>query len=198
MVLLISCTKEKEPNPVIVQNPNYLLSPECKQWTMFQPGSYWVYRNETMHTADCTFYKHGLYYNKENYYNGYHEYNWFYVNSKMFIQFSLAGGENGNALTVRLPKFQEMVALTQKSLVDSVTRESVPGIYTYTLVEKLPFYTLNGNHYTNVIHTRSRYQNSDKYGYDFYWARNIGIIYFKKNYDLHDTAWSLTRWNVNQ
>ena len=198
LLLLISCKKGEDPNPVIVQNPNYLLSPECKQWTMFQPGSYWVYRNEKTQSADCTFYKHGLYYNKENYYNGFHEYNWYFVSSKMFIQFSLAGGENGNALTVRLPKFQEMIALTQKSLLDSVVCDSVPGIYTYTLVEKLLIYRLNGNKYTNVIHTRCRLQNSDKYAYDFYWAKNIGIIYFKKKYDLQDTAWSLTRWHVNQ
>ncbi|MEI7897127.1 MAG: hypothetical protein WCJ26_08830 [bacterium] len=198
LVLLISCKKSEEPNPVIVQNPNYLLSIECKKWTMFQPGSYWVYLNEKTQSSDCTYYKHGLYYNKENYYNGIHEYNWFFVNSNMFIKFSLAGGENGNSLTVDLPKFQNLIALTQKSLADSVTCDSVPGIYTYTLVEKLPFFTLNGNNYTNVVHTKCRYQKSDKYAYDFYWAKNIGIIYFKKNYELHDTAWSLARWYVNQ
>ena len=198
LVLLMSCKKSEEPNPVIVQNTNYLLSPECKQWTMFQPGSYWVYLNEKTQSSDCTYYKHGLYYNKENYYNGIHEYNWFFVNSNMFIKFSLAGGNYGNTLTVSIPNSQNLIALTQKSLADSVTRDSVPGIYTYTLVEKLPFFTLNGNKYTNVVHTKSSLQNSDNDVYDFYWAKNIGIIYFKKKYDLHDTAWSLTRWYVNQ
>jgi hypothetical protein len=198
MVLLMSCKKEVEPNPIILQDPGYLLSPECIKWTMFRPGSYWVYLNEKTQSSDCTYYKHGLYYNKENFYNGIHEYNWFFVNSNMFIKFDLAGGDNGNVLTVGLPEFQDLIALTQKSLVDSVTCDSVPGIYTYTLVEKLPFFTLNGNSYTNVVHTKSRLQNSDKYSYDFYWAKNIGIIYFKKNHDLHDTAWSLTRWHVNQ
>jgi hypothetical protein len=198
LILLMSCKKDADPDPVIIQIPGYLLSAECKQWTMFLPGSYWVYRNETTQGIDCTFYKHGLYYNKDSYYNGFHEYNWFFVNSRMFIKFSLAGGEHGNELTVHLPKFQKMVALTQKSLVDSVIRDSVKGIYTYTLVEKLPVFTLNGNSFTNVVHTKSRYQNSDEYSYDFYWAKNIGIIYFKKSYDLHDTAWSLTRWDVNQ
>jgi hypothetical protein len=91
-----------------------------------------------------------------------------------------------------------MIALTQKSLVDSITHDSVPGSYTYILVEKLPFFYLNGKNYTNVVHTKCRYQYSGKYAYDFYWAKNIGIIYFKKKFDLQDTAWSLTRWHVNQ
>ncbi len=198
VILITACKKGEEPQPVIEQNPNWLLSPECKAWTMFQPGSYWVYLNETAHVADCTYYKHGLYYNKENYTDGIHEYNWFFVNSRNFTKFSLAGGINGNTLTVTGPKFQRLIALTQRSLSDSVNHDSVPDIYTYTLVEKFPSISLNGHDFTNVIHTKCNYQNTNLYVYDFYWARNIGIIYFKKSYNYQDTIWSLTRWHANQ
>jgi len=198
LILLISCKKKEEPKPVIEQNPGYLLSPECKAWTMFQPGSYWVYLNETKQALDCTYYKHGLYYDKENFTDGIHEFNWFFVNSKIFIKFSLAGGKNGNTLKVTVPKLQGLIALTQKSVEDSVNHDSVPNTFTYTLVEKLPSITLNGNLFTNVIHTKCRYDNMDRFVYDFYWARNIGIVYFKKRDDYHDTTWTLTRWHVYQ
>lgn len=198
MILLLSCNKNEEPKPVVEQNPGYLLSTECKAWTMFQPGSYWVYFNETKQALDCTSYKHGLYYNKENYTDGIHECNWFFVNSNIFIKFSLAGGKNGNILTVVLPHWPNLIALTQKSLEDSVEHDTVPDIYTYTLVEKLSSVTLNGNTFTNVIHTKCSYNNMDRFVYDFYWVRNVGIVYFKKRNDYQDTIWTLTHWQVYQ
>ena len=199
ILLLIGCKKDNEPVPVIIQNPGYLISPECKAWTMFQPGTYWVYLNEKTQVSDCTYYKHGLYFNKTKYSDGFHEYNWFFVNSKVFTKFSLQGGKSGNNLTVTLasnPYYQ--IALTQKSLEDSITHDSVPGLCTYTLVEKIPSYSLDGNNFTNVIHTKSRYQNSDVLFYEYYWARNIGIIYFRKGDLSSDTTWSLARWSVYQ
>jgi hypothetical protein len=44
--IIFSCKKEDH---------NHYVSQEFKEWTIFKPGSYWVYKNETTNVTDSIY-----------------------------------------------------------------------------------------------------------------------------------------------
>jgi hypothetical protein len=79
------------------------------------------------------------------------------------------------------------------------TGTAVPGSDTTLHVfAKIDTLILNNNKFINVIHTRNIGGDKLGYYYDYYFAKNIGLIKFSVSTAQYDTTWSLMRWHTNQ
>jgi len=190
--------------PEHVPGPLYSIPDEFKAWTMFNPGSYWLYLNEKTQEIDCTSVKHGPYYKEELCYNcPVVQYMWYYTKSSFLMKFDAVGGKDGNATLTLTTNKGEGLALTQRTINAPEDSDSTYyGCYTYRFIAKTDTFSLNGNQFNNVYHTRLEwtgcYAQTDHMTYDFFWARGIGLISLKKTYDNQDTTWSLVRWKAIQ
>ena len=201
-ILAFLCSCVKPTNSLIQPGPMQNIPEEFRAWTMFQPGSYWIYLNEKTGIADTTSVKHGPYYHKTIFSNAPPvEYMWFYTRGSLLTRYDVEGGQNGNAtLNLWLQTGGEVLALTYKTLVDPDHADTTTYYLSYWFVEKSPEMTINNNHFQNVYHTRlsrqySYYQTQNTV-YDFYFARGIGLICLKKADANTDTTWSIVRWNT--
>jgi hypothetical protein len=79
------------------------------------------------------------------------------------------------------------------------TGTALPGSDTTLHVfGKIDTLILNNNKFINVIHTRNMGIYKSGYHYDYYFAKNIGLIKFSVSTVQYDTTWSLMRWHTNQ
>jgi hypothetical protein len=201
-VVLTACTKAPYP-PDFVPGPAYNIPAEFKAWTIFNHGSWWVYKNERTGVTDTTTNRHGPFYHKELCGNcPVIEYMWFYLNGTVVTMYDVQGGENENAiLRIRRENGSAVPALTNKTLTDPAHTDSSYGVQ-YQFVEQIDAMTLNGNILSNVYHTRfelqSYYGNPPFRSYEFYFARGIGLVMLKKIYTSTDTTWSLVDWHTEQ
>jgi hypothetical protein len=164
-----------------------------------------VYKNEKTNVADTTKLTHGPFYNKELCGNcPVIEYMWFYLRGPVVVMYNVQGGRNENAcLRLKRDDGSEFLAFTNKTLTDSAQSDSSEYGFKYTLVEHLDYVTMNGRTISNVYHTRflwqhTYYEEPPFVGYDFYFARGIGLIKLKKLYSSTDTTWSLMNWHTVQ
>lgn len=203
-VLLAACSKYPHEDPFI-PGPPYNIPDEFRAWTVFNAGSWWAYKNEKSNIIDTTKCIHGAFYNQELCGNcPVIEYIWFFLKGSVATRYDIEGGKNENAsLKIMRDGFSETLAFTYKTLADSAQSDSSGWVFDYQFIERMDSFILNGNTFSNVYHTRLSWKESyygpPKYlGYDYYFARNIGLILLKKNYPLTDTTWSLMNWYTVQ
>lgn len=204
MAMLIACSKSTFQQP-FTPGPAYNIPAEFKAWTIFNPGSWWVYKNEKTNVIDTTKFTHGPFYNKELCGNcPVIEYMWFYLKGPVVIMYDVQGGKNENAsLRIMRENGSEILAFTNKTIADPSQSDSSEYSFKYQLVEQLDSWTMNGKTFSNIYHTkfswlRTSYEEPSYPGYDFYFARGIGLILLKKNYSSTDTTWSLVNWHTVQ
>lgn len=202
LILLAACSKSTN-GPEYVPGPDYNVPAEFRAWTVFGPGSWWVYKNERTLVSDTTRLTHGPFYNREPCGNcPVVEYWWFYLKGPVAVMFDIQGGKDGNArLKILRNDHTEAMALTYKTLIDPEGSEAKGISYRYEYVEKIGSLFLNGRTHKDVIHTRiswlpTYYADPPYMGYDFWFARGIGLIMMRKNYASTDTTWSLTDWHT--
>ena len=205
VVMIAACSKRPHQDPY-TPGPSYNIPEEFKAWTVFNKGSWWVYKNESSNLPDTNLCIHGPYINHDPCGNcPVIEYNWFYLKGSVVIRYDAQGVINDNAiLRIMTGDFVNLFALTYKTIVNGTQADSSSYGFEYHLVEKLDSLNLNGHNFSNVVHTRMTWKENYYYipppykGYDFYFARNIGLIMLKKDYYTQDTTWSLMSWNAIQ
>jgi hypothetical protein len=206
LVLLIAgCRKTTGPGDnYYTMGPLYSIPEEFKAWTIFRPGSYWIYLNEITFSQDSTVFKHGPYYQVDTCYNCPVEQRmWFWVRSPFLTGFYALGGPGGNASLNVSSTYTNDLGLTDKCLDDPLHADtSYYSYYSFSFVEKVDTMILGTNIFSNVIHTRinwtNGYANHSKLTCDYYWARGIGMIKTRRNYGDADTTWSLVTWKTVQ
>lgn len=169
---------------------------EFKAWTMFRPGSFWVYLNEKTGITDCTTYKRGPFYQKDVYFDiPAVEYMWYYTNGKFWVRFTDQAGKYRDAYyKLMLTNGYEMLGLTWKTLIDPVPRDSDRYDFTYKFIEHLDTLSLNGKPFTQVYHTKFVRKISEFPSpevdiiYNLYFSKGIGLICFKKSDNSQDTT----------
>ena len=181
--------------------PTYKIPDNLKKWTIYKPGSYWVYLNEKTQVIDCTSFKHGPY----DYIDGGIEYNWFFVRGPFLNKIDVRAVSKGNAMVfIALNTPGIGIGLTNKTLIDTVNADTTLQwkYLDYSFVEHLDSTIINGNKFTNVFHTRTIFLSSYNIGYltgyDYYWAKGVGLIRLTEKRTNGDTTWSLVRWNTVQ
>lgn len=184
--------------------PLYEIKSEIKTWTMFNSESYWIYRNEKTQAMDSIWHKHGPFFYQELCYNcPVVEYMWFYAGGPILMRYDIEGGKDANSMvSIVLRNGGHPLALIQRSIDDPLNADTAGYQFNYEVIDRLDSMVLNGNLFTDIIHTRTTwdytYYNPVYTGFDFYWAKGIGLIKITKNLENSDTAWSLIRWKVYQ
>ena len=204
-LLITACRKTTAPGDSnYVLGPLYSIPDEFKAWTMFKPGSYWIYLNETTFSQDSTVFKHGPYWQEDLCYNCPVEQRmWFWVRSPFLTEFQALGGPDGNASLNVSSTYTNDLALTGKCLDNqSHADTSLYSYYTFHFVEHLDTMIISTNTFSNVLHTRINwthgYGNHSQLTTDYYWARGVGMIKTQRNYGVVDTTWSLVTWKTVQ
>ena len=203
LLLLAGCRKTPyQPN--YTEGPLYSIPAEMKEWTMFKPGSYWIYKNETTNESDSSTYKYGPYFEQIPCGNcPVEQHMWFFVNSPAFVKFTIYGGADSNAyLEVTTRNYSATDVLTYHTLIhpDSSSNTS-DYLMTYKCLGEFDNFILNGNIFTNVIGThlegKDYYEENNSFT-ESYFARNIGLIKFRQHTSKGDTTWSLMKWHTVQ
>jgi hypothetical protein len=203
VIILDGCKKTETEN--IQLGPLYSIPATLQAWTIYSQGSYWIYRNEKTLVEDSVSVKHGPYYHKELCYNcPVMEYRWYFPRSLFMVKVDVHGGPNGNATAFISDQPSDLEpALTERTLDDPAHADTTIDYgVVYSLVERLDSLSLNGNVITNVVHTRCalKYRSSGNSAkqWDYYWAKNIGLVRYDITYATTDTAWSVLKWHTVQ
>lgn len=178
----------------------YYFDNNLKSWTCFKNGSYWIYQNEKTLLFDTTVIlsNGSLFSGSEdanqfeiihsNIKSGFiREFSGFREPITSFFQIGLFYPEPGNPI----------------ALSSTVSNGGNDGFFTneyqkFWCVERLDSLILNGNIFTNVIHTRNLIPGCDSLQDDFYFARNIGLIKCSIKTSKFDSTWSVIKYFVSQ
>ena len=191
LALFSSCSKKKAIT--------YYIDNSFKEWVLFQKGSYWVYFNDSSHMLDSAFVdmqpRYGLSPPETEHMDHYQSI--YYTVTSSFIRDVYIGrdpDESYVAIGFFYPKNDVF-----KALNSGYTNGSWNGSSSFTsLIEKIDTMILNYKKFTNVIHTRTNEVIYDSSQYDFYFAKNIGLIKFSAKTNSFDSTWSLMRWHIIQ
>jgi hypothetical protein len=203
VLLVCSCKKNV---------PLYEVSYQMKQYFVFQKGSYWIYKNDSTGSQDCTYVKAMHHIIDDTYYS------WMkreifsvYFGSQFLSDFEIGYFCPGpNCLTIasklKYPNdtnYQEVagpvayysgwdpdIEITSKSCL-------YQDVFLYKNIEDL---TVNGVMYKEIIYSKimsidSTSENPNYYKRETYFAKNIGIIryYEKSNYYKITRSFSIIR-----
>jgi len=202
-LLLAGCHKPSDQPTFLTPGPLYAIPAEMKEWTMFKPGSYWIYKNESTGESDSSTQKYGPYFEEIPCRNcPVRQEMWFFAASPVYAKFELHGGADSNAvlwITTRDHRVTDI--LTYYTLVHpDASSNTSDYLETYKCLGVLDNFVLNDNTFMHVIVTSlagTNYSDPDRY-LESYFARNIGLIKFTQRSKNSDTTWSLIRWHTVQ
>ncbi len=203
LLVLTGCRKTPY-QPDYTEGPLYSIPAEMKAWTMFKPGSYWIYLNETTNESDSSIYKYGPYFEQIPCGNcPVEQHLWFFVTSPVFVKFKIYGGADSNAyLEVTTRNYSTNDVLTYNTLIHPDSSSNTSGYSgLYKCLGVFNNFILNGNIFPEVIGTRrtvTDYYEENNSFTESYFARNIGLIKFRQHTSKGDTSWSLMKWHTVQ
>jgi hypothetical protein len=194
--LLFSCKKEPEFYPI---------SDNFKGWFLFQNGSYWVFQNDSTGTLDSVY----LTSTPKSYrvpgsqksdpileaiFVQYH--------SSFFEAIDVVSGISGNDY------LSVIFFSTTNEILGLIYNLPVPGTYSRLYLGKgilfqnllfYPNFELNIKNYNSVYQTRCTNINNYRTDtYNFYFAKNVGLIKLSGTWNDTTRSWSLIRHSVIQ
>ncbi len=190
--IAISCEKTKYHHRYV--------STETKEWFLFQPGSYWIYQNDSTKATDSVFIKEG----PTSRFDGgptdamdYLEAINTSFSSPFFTQTEMKAYNGANVISL-FPTY----AIVLEMPISLHKKEVVPEKYTFEHIEHFDSLNVNGTWIKDTYHTRYTRLKEDTstidYVYDFYIAKNIGIVICEKQSETENFRWSLVRRNIVQ
>ncbi len=193
-LLFFSCKKDPDFYPV---------SDEFKPWFLFQQGSYWIFRNDSTLDLDSVYIKSPPAYYRYPGDEGYP------VREAISIKYQSSFFEFIDVLSSTSGSdFLSIYIYNSKVLPGLISNFPIKGEYKSTsgsatvLFENLmyyPDYILNFTHYKDVCQTRWTYTEQPLIKtFNFYFAKNIGLIKVAGNWNDTTRSWSLLRYHVVQ
>jgi hypothetical protein len=189
-LLLSGCTKK--------EGQTYYLSDYIKQFSVFQVGSYWVYKNENTGEIDSSFIKSSPSFSI--YQSGYSD----PKIQECFIDYGgpfISSGHLGN-LGYQIGFMNIGI---NGACLKSKPFQPGSSIYdgsegTYKELSIYDSLIVNDVVYHQVLNTQDQYpkNNGDTDYMNYYLVKSIGLIKFKYHYHNQDTYWSLLRYHVVQ
>lgn len=187
-LLLIGCNKE---------NKNYDYIPEqIKQYSVFQLGSYWVYKNEATGKLDSSYLAVSPYISYSHIYSDPQ----LRIEEKYDISF---GGEFLNTASIRPSQYSIGFKHNYGSvcIYDNINPSySLTSDY-YSSFKNLNLFdsmVVNNEIYHQVLNTqyKSWTHNGDTSIWTYYFAKSVGLIKVTMGKNHQDTTWSLLRYHV--
>ncbi len=199
---LNGCTKESEQS--------FYIQEDFKPWSIYQPGSYWIYLNEKTGAQDCTWVSA---ISRQMSYEGgngsadpvrHHEYVTMTLSGKLFNTITVNGqgsDESFMKINPNAPGFDDVLFSYQLMLNPSFKHYlEVYDIYNVGVRAVYPSETIHGNTFTNVYDLRHEWLNyiGDSLVTEAHLVKNTGIVLYRTYRESKDTTWSLLRWKVIQ
>jgi hypothetical protein len=185
------------------QQQSFYVSDEFKQWTLFKSGTIWIYKNEMTNQSDTAYVNADAISNSGGDLNlrpdeVFNEHIQLSIQSHFLYTFDLNASSPGKDYLIIPNKYgYGSYALRLNLGIGHPSNTASEGFY---LVESFPKLILNNNEFNNVLHTRSYkyYETHDTLIFDYYFAKNIGLIKHSRRFKSTDTTWSLMKWHTNQ
>jgi len=193
-LLLFSCKKDPDFYPV---------SDEFKPWFLFQQGSFWIFQNDSTLDLDSVYIKSPpAYYNVPNPDRTYSRQAISIQYQSSFFEFIdvLSSTSGSDFLSIHIYNSIVFPGLISNFPIKGEYK-STSGSAT-VLFENLryyPDYILNFTHYKDVCQTRWTYtEPTFNKIFNFYFAKNIGLIKVDGNWNDTSRSWSLLRYHAVQ
>jgi len=202
-MIFSSCSDNPGPVESI---PYFKVSSEFANYCWFDSNSYWVFQDDTTLTIDTVSISNVLV--TKRFHTQPIDYNYqaveMFISSNLFTfseyeltagNYEVADGEMNSLL--RLYKSDgsyQLVFLPQYPFGEEVIMGDEIG--TYTNIEKVNSFWLNDIEYSNVYHTRVVITNNNSVEYDYWIAKNHGIIKAVSNVNGQTSSVSLKSDNV--
>ncbi len=166
--------------------PYYTISNEFAGYCWFEPGSYWIFQDDSTLATDSVKITDMLVSKRFDSNPTSHNYEAVELTTTTNIfnisEYELTGGDHQAATgeMTSLMRFYKsdgtyfLTFLPQYAFGDEIILGDQIG--TYTNVEKLDTYDLNSNTYTNVYHTRIVISVDNNIEYNYWIAQNHGLI----------------------
>jgi hypothetical protein len=165
------------------------LSSEIKEWSVYQPGSYWIYKNEVTGLIDSSYIKS----------QPEVRFDWIQVTDR----YAIAQEEIRYVVS---GSFLQVLYIDQSGSWEQFYNQS--GHKNYGLLwyikgegfhktEKIQNFQINDTSYSNVLH--SVYNVSTDTSFVESWiVKNVGVIKYLKRIGNIDTTWTLMRYHSVQ
>ena len=178
---------QKEGTKVYIQD-------SFKKWTLFNPGSYWIYYNEQTMKLDSVYVDTiplEYFYPPDK--DKIH-YEIIIYNAVNLAEFTLGARADDSFLLCEGSAGHDFIFSYRVSANISQNITEACGV-----VHRYDTLTINNIKFFNVIHIRDSSTNNFLYSrQDYFFAKNIGIIKYSKTSSSLDTTWSLLRYHVVQ
>ncbi len=183
---LAACKKEDNTDRYI----DHLL----KEYVVFKKGSYWIYRNETTASNDCTYVTRDPNSGVGN--GSTLEEIYYTFSGNLFYDIYLWKGSDYSvcAYDFHNPNGNYFRALNSM-YTNGTSSAPFPDCI---LVERLDTLYVNSQFFTNVIHTQSTNLIYDNMHNEAWFVKNIGMIMYRKKSNTFDSTWSILRWHAVQ
>ena len=167
----------------------HYLSSEIKEWSVYQPGSYWIYKNEVTGLIDSSYIKS----------QPEVRFDWIQVTDR----YAIAQEEIRYVVS---GSFLQVLYIDQSGSWEQFYNQS--GHRNYGLLwyikgegfhktEKIQNFQINDTSYSNVLH--SVYNVSTDTSFVESWiVKNVGVIKYLKRIGNIDTTWTLMRYHSVQ
>lgn len=192
-----SCKKENDaqPNPELVANP-VVLSDELKSYGLFQPGSYWIYKNTNDNTLDS------IYVTAAN----------LLPNSRVFLQIEFGLNDTVPENYRPFKRFHLVKDRSEEVLVDGLNLFRVDSTYLVNPSENgisenssiSPVLVQNQNYGTcrrikfKTINYHAASQTYFDHTFELFWKPHIGIVKMIQSGHSSLDSWELVRYDVKQ
>ena len=184
---LVECKKERV---------HYTIPQELKDMALFQKNSYWIFKNENSNTVDSCFVDH----DPDAYTLGINE------SDGPLRDIILVDVENSFINRYSMDFSEIMISNGACSGIIYYVNTKIGGTYISwekTKFENLAYYDsifINNIKIYSVHHTRYSFRSvySDSAVYDYYVAKNIGIVKYQQHLNGTDTIYSIIRWHTIQ
>jgi len=182
----------------------YYLNQESKDWALYKPGSWWVYRDSILNERDSLFITNYLEQfsvensDKKNY--NYQTINYF-ISNKQTSEYSFALFCSSST-AINFNGYVSFNSMTYKTVLTYFA--PFPESSDWSTINTLPNYEVKGFIYSDVLHIRAGYSekndiNNLKVFYHDYWlAKGKGFIKMVERTPTDTTVWLLEKYNIVQ
>jgi hypothetical protein len=188
---LLSITECKKDN-----RTHYTIPPESLPYYVFQKNSYWVYQKSNSNETDSTYVAVDPYYYTEGA-DPQNEMPWrdyiiITFKSNFIESFSISPDE-AVLLETHDQGFEPMFFYPQIEYFITTSKNVFQILGSYDTLR------INNHIFHNVYHTRyTKISSCDSNKYDFFIAKNVGLVSFERRVCGTDILWTVLRWHVNQ
>jgi len=189
----ISGCKEKHDEIPIKKLDTIYITSIMKKYSVFKPGSYWIYKNEISGSIDSNF----ITSTRSSYDK---------IKSDTVIE-SFTSYHRGDFIQNLTCEANQCWLMTSGSYTgpflinDNFHDNFIDSLNDYQIFKNVKMFDtliINGKTYLNVLNTQySDYSfNLFEYELTFYLGESIGIIKYREKTNGHDSTWSLLRYNI--